>query len=130
MSTLIVMVVSGIVFAYFATQNTGVVFINLLGTTYSLPIYVVVLGSLLLGLLISGFISVVESLSSMFEIHNRDVKIDQSEKTVEQLKHKISDMEETNDRLRNHKTNTVYSPTSSQNKARLFFQKLRGQIPS
>lgn len=130
MSTLIVMVLTGLVFAYFATQNTTGVLVNLAGSIYSLPVYVIVLGSLLVGLLISGFINVVDGLSSMFEIHNRDTKIKQKEHTVDELSRRIRDLEMENAKLKvRNDINYSDSPTKS-NKARLFFQKLRGQIPA
>lgn len=130
MTTLIIMVLTGLIFAYFATQNTATVLVNLLGNSYALPIYVVVLGSLLLGLVISGIIGSIDSLSSMFEIRSRDSKLNQKEKTVEELNRKIQAMEIENTRLKTRLDRDYIATPSHSSKARLFFQKLRGQIPA
>ncbi len=130
MSTLIVVVLTGIVFAYFATQNAAVVLVNLLGNTYALPLYGIVLGSLLLGLVIAGIIGSIDSLSSLFEIRSRDSKLNQKQKTVEDLNRKIQALEIENTRLQTKIDGTYIAPTTTSHKARLFFQKLRGQIPA
>ncbi len=86
METLILLVIFGIFAAFFATQNTTNVSITLLG--YSLrevPMYLIVLGSLLIGLLLSSVISVVNSISTSFRLHGKDVKIKQTKKTVTDL---------------------------------------------
>lgn len=130
MATLIVMVILGLGFAYFATQNTSSVIVNILNNPFGLPIYMVVLGSLLLGLLISAIINVFDGLSSMFEIHNRDTKIQQKQQTVEQLSRRVHDLEMENSRLKGRTEINYTEHPSKTNKARLFIQKLRGQIPA
>jgi uncharacterized integral membrane protein len=130
MASLIVIVILGLGFAYFASQNTAPIIVNVLGNSFGLPIYLVVLGSLLLGLLVSGIINAFDSLSSMFEIHNRDTKIKQKEQTVEQLSRQVHDLEMENARLNGLTGRDHPEPHSKTNKARLFIQKLRGQIPA
>jgi uncharacterized integral membrane protein len=102
MSTLIVMTLFGIGFAMFATQNLNPVFVNLGG--YSLagvPLYLVVLGSMLAGILISAVISWTNSIGALMSIKGRDHKIKETEHEVEKLRERLKEMEIENARLQN-----------------------------
>lgn len=91
---MILIVLFGILSAIFATQNAIQVPIVLLG--YSLrevPIYLVVSGSLLIGLLLSSLVSLITSISTSFKLRGKDSKIKESKKTVEGLAKKNSELE-------------------------------------
>lgn len=87
MLILLLLIVYGIVFALFATQNTGSVPITLFNYNLaSVPIYLVALGSLLLGTAISWLISLINGISSSLTIHGKNSTIKDAHKTIEQLK--------------------------------------------
>lgn len=99
MSTLIVIVLFGLGFAFLATQNTGVSTFNLLGYTWSLPMYLIVFGSLLIGFFISWIVSSINTLGTWFSLHGKDSKIRESKHTVGQLESKIRELELENAKL-------------------------------
>ena len=73
--------------AFFATQNTTYVPVNFFGyPSLEIPLYVVIVGSLFVGLALAAIISTVESLSSSFTIYGK-------EKTIERMRNKIEQLE-------------------------------------
>jgi uncharacterized integral membrane protein len=100
MATMIVVVLAGVLFSYFATLNTAFVGVSLGGAVYSIPLYLVVLGSLLIGLLISGVINLADSIGASLAIRNRESRIKESDKEVENLKVRINELELENAELR------------------------------
>lgn len=103
MQILILLALSGILAAIFATQNATNVPINLLGYSMSnVPLYLVVSGSLLIGLLLSSVISLVTSISTSFRIHGKDAKIKETNKTVADLTKKNRELELTIVKLNEH----------------------------
>jgi len=94
METLILVVLFGILAAIFATQNPIQVPITLLGYSIKeVPIYIIVSGSLLLGLLMSFLLSLITSISTSFRLHGKDVKIKESKRSVDDLMKKNREME-------------------------------------
>lgn len=101
MFALIVLIVFGIVIAYFATQNTQPVSIMLAGYPVSgIPLYLIVLGSLLLGFVVSWVISLVDVISSALKMHNKDSEIQNSSKKIADLKNRVHQLELENERLK------------------------------
>lgn len=101
MSTLIVAVIAGLLFAFFATANTAGVTINIGNYLLNnVPLYLVALGSLLLGLLISWVISLVDSLSSGLSLRSKEQQIKQTEHRLEDLKSRVQELEIENARLK------------------------------
>lgn len=100
MAALIITVLLGLLFAWFATANNQSVSVNVAGNLLTIPLYMLAIVSVLIGLLVSAIISAIDSLSSMFALRSRDNKIRQREQTVEQLSTKIHDLELENARLR------------------------------
>lgn len=88
MATLIITVLFGLIIAYFAAQNTGVISLNFLNyTTPSIPTYIVVVGALLVGLLLAWIISFVKDIETGFTIRGKESKIkDSGKENVELLK--------------------------------------------
>ncbi|HZQ29959.1 MAG TPA: lipopolysaccharide assembly protein LapA domain-containing protein [Patescibacteria group bacterium] len=101
MFALIVLVVFGIGVAYFATQNTQATSITLLSYhVRSVPLYLVVLGSLLLGFVVSWLLSLVGVISSALKIHGRDSTIKDSNKQIAELTKRVHQAELENERLK------------------------------
>ncbi len=100
----------GIIFAFLATQNTIGVDVNIARYTFSgVPLYLVALGSLLIGLLISSFVHIFDSLSSLFTIHSKDSQIKATEKDIIELKNMVHNLELENARLRGEKGDILQS---------------------
>ncbi len=94
METLILLVLFGIIAAVFATQNSTVVPITVLGYSIrQIPLYLVVFGSLLIGFLLSFVISIVNSIFTSFKLHGKDVKIKETKKTVVDLTKRNHELE-------------------------------------
>lgn len=105
MVTLILLVLFGILAAFFATQNTTHASVTIASYTLAdIPMYLIVLGSLLIGLLLSSIISLVNSISSSFTLHGKDVKIKETKKTVVELTKQIHQLELENAKLKEHTT--------------------------
>jgi len=83
MIILILTVVLGIAFAFFATQNTGHVSVYIGSFNLSnIPLYQVILGSIITALIVAGFIYFLKSLSSSLTINEKD---DELKKTKDEL---------------------------------------------
>ncbi len=101
MSSLIAAVLVGVGFAYFATQNT-------VGVTlqfghyffYSVPIYIVALGALLIGLILAWIIYLVRTTAFALTLFGKNNQIKASQKTVEQLELRIKNLEVENAELK------------------------------
>ncbi len=101
MASLIILIITGAGFAYFATQNTQRISINLLSYSFSnIPVYTVVLIALLLGIVICWIISFFGFVSTTLKILGKDTKIKQGSKEIETLKQKIHDLELENENLK------------------------------
>ena len=101
MFALIVLVVFGIGVAFFATQNTQTVSITL--GNYPLtgvPIYLIVLVSLLLGFVVSWIINLVDVISSALKIHGKENTIKDANKQISELTKKVHQLELENERLK------------------------------
>lgn len=88
MATLILTVLFGLIIAYFAAQNTGVISLNFLNYTLtSIPTYIVVVGALLVGLLLSWIISFVKDIGTGFTMRGKESTIkDYGKENAELLK--------------------------------------------
>lgn len=101
MFALIVLFIFGIGVAFFATQNTQP--ISLTFANYSLagiPVYIIVLISLVLGFAISWIISLFDVISSSFKIRGKENKIKDSNKQINELTKKVHQLELENERLK------------------------------
>lgn len=101
MFALIVLFIFGIGVAFFATQNTQA--ISLTFANYSLnsiPLYIIVLVSLLLGFAVSWIISLVDVISSAFKIHGKEGTIKNANKQIAELTKKVHQLELENEKLK------------------------------
>lgn len=86
MLALIILMIFGLGTAYFATQNTGLVHImfgNYL--VQGIPLYIIVVGSILLGVFISWLVNIVDSFSSTRIIYGKDSALKKANKEIESL---------------------------------------------
>lgn len=93
MSTLIILIIFGLGMAYFATQNTGLIHITI-ANFYSggIPLYIVVVGAMLLGIFISWLISLVNSVTASFKMRRIYAEIRDANRTIEELTKKNTDL--------------------------------------
>lgn len=101
MFALIVLIAFGIGVAYFATQNTQNVAVTIANYPISnIPLYLIVLGSLLLGFVVSWVISFVDVISSALKIHRKESTIKDANKEISSLNKRIHELELENERLK------------------------------
>lgn len=104
MLILILAVIIGIGLGLFATQNTTLVPLTLANTTFShIPLYMVALGSLLGGLLLSGIFHLVNGISSTIALSGKNRELQKTEATVHDLQQKVTALENENAKLRSEK---------------------------
>lgn len=128
MSLLITVVLFGIVFAYFATQNTSLVDVSVLNSVFTLPLYALALVSLLAGLLISAIISMIDGLSSSLALHQKDNSLKQKQQTVSEMSDKIRELELENARLKGRRDSIVDDSSTAGEKTKHFFRKLSNRV--
>lgn len=86
---------------FFSTQNTQV--LSLYFANYSInsiPVYIVVLVSLLLGFFVSWVINLFDVISSSFKIRGKESTIKQADKQISELTKKVHELELENARLK------------------------------
>lgn len=124
MFTLILGIIFGLLFAFFATQNTAGVTLTIgsLALT-NIPLYLIALGSLLIGFLISGLFNLIESVSSSLALMGKDSKIRHTENQVEEMSRKVQELEIENARLKGEHEVVVEDQSPAEKKN--IFGKLR-----
>ncbi|MDO8658169.1 MAG: lipopolysaccharide assembly protein LapA domain-containing protein [Candidatus Levybacteria bacterium] len=86
---------------FFATQNTQTISITLANYPLTgIPLYLIVLGSLLLGFLVSWIISLVNVISSALKIHGKESTIKNANKQISELTRKVNQLELENESLK------------------------------
>lgn len=101
MFSLVIAIILGLIFAFFAGQNTNGVSLNLFSYQFlNVPLYLVVLSSLLLGVIISYLINLIEGVSSALILHGKNQTIHQTQTTVNKLETRVKELELENARLR------------------------------
>ncbi len=94
MFLLIATIIFAAVIAFFATQNAGPVDLHMSSYRISqIPLYWVVLGSVLLTLIFSWIMLLIDSISSSFALHGRNNAVKQLKKDNENLVKKIHQLE-------------------------------------
>lgn len=88
-----------VIVGFFATQNTGGINIMLANRPITnIPTYLVVIGSMLIGFLVSWFISIFDSLSSTLKLRGKNSEINSAN-------NKITELEKRNNELRIENSN-------------------------
>jgi len=100
MASLILTIIFGLIIAYFATLNTSSVSLYLPNYTISsLPLYIVVVGAMLIGLLLAWIISIANNISTGFTIRGKENKIRDYKKEIADLTKRIHQLELENTKL-------------------------------
>ena len=128
MATLLILVLSGILVAYFATQNTGNVSINLLGYSLAgIPTYFLVLASVLLGLMLGSVINLVDALFNSLKLRDKNQTINEVSKKAITLEERIHELEVENARLKG-KGEPIIIETKSVEPQETWVNKLRHKL--
>jgi uncharacterized integral membrane protein len=113
MLALLIAVVFGLAVGYFATQNITPVTIRL--AEYAIeevPLYVVIVGSMLVGLLIAWILYIARSVSSTITIYGKDSEVKKARQAAADLEHRVQELEVENARLKTKYASPVDEPTS------------------
>ncbi len=101
MFVLILLLVFGSGVAYFALQNTSLVTLTLANYTFvDVPLFHVMIGSMLVGVVLAYVIHLVYSISTSMTIYGKDKKIKHAENELTELTKKVHQLELENTELR------------------------------
>ncbi len=101
MLNIILLIIFGLGIAFFATQNTQAIILNFMDYRIpNIPVYMVVIVSLLLGLFIGWLLNMVNAFGTFFTIRGKESVITKSNHTIEELNTKIHGLELENARLK------------------------------
>jgi len=105
MITLILILLIGGIFVYLAQNNLIPVTLHIGSTVITnIPLFYVIIGSLLTGLVVAYLIHLVNSIFVSFSIHGKDSKIKQSKNEIAELTKRIHQLELENEKLKNNST--------------------------
>ena len=105
MLTLILFLVVGAIMVYLAQNNLMLVTLHLGKYVFSsIPLFYIIIGSLLTGLVLAYLVYLVNSIFTAFTIHGKDNKIKQTKSEVVDLTKQIHQLELENERLKNNST--------------------------
>lgn len=99
MITLIVVTIMGLGFAFFATQNTANVIVNIANYSFNVSLYLVAIASLFLGLFLSLIISVFEGIASSLTIWGKESRIKQADREITEMAKRINRLQLENTHL-------------------------------
>lgn len=101
MLELIFSVIIGLGIALFATQNTVGIPLQFGSYTYSgIPLYLVIIGALLIGLLVAWIFSLLDGISNSLRMHKTEHKVKEARSTNHNLEERIRNLEIENAKLR------------------------------
>jgi len=105
MLTLILILIVGSIMVYLAQNNLMLVTLNLGSYAFSdIPLFYIIIGSLLIGLGLAYVISLAHSIFTAFSMHGKDNKIKKTKSELIDLTKQIHKLELENERLKNHST--------------------------
>ena len=111
MLVLLVAVISGIAIAYFGMQNISPVTIRLNEYVWNdVPLYLVIVGSLFIGLFMAWILYFARSVSSTLTIYGKDRAIKKSKHTVAELEQRVHELEVENAQLKNERSSPSEIP--------------------
>ena len=93
MLAIIFTIIFVILVAFFATQNTASVIINIPQYSWSVPLYLVVLISLLVGFVFAWLLHLLNAFASVFALRGKDNVIKKERKTNTELTNKVRYLE-------------------------------------
>jgi len=105
MLILIFLLVVGAIMAYLAQNNLVLVSLHLGTYTFSdIPLFYIIIGSLITGLGLAFLIYLFNSIFTAFAMHGKDNKIKQGNSDIVSLTKRIHQLELENERLKNNST--------------------------
>ncbi|MEN9407458.1 MAG: hypothetical protein RLZZ455_674 [Candidatus Parcubacteria bacterium] len=93
MLAVILTLLFAIIVAYFSTQNTTHVVISLSSYHIRVPLYFVVLSSLLIGFIFAWLLHLLNAFTSLFALRGKDSMIKKEKKINTDLTNKVHDLE-------------------------------------
>ena len=113
MLVLIVGVIFGLAIGYFATQNTTPVTIRVAEYVFEdVPLYLVIVGSLFVGLFTAWILYLARSVSSRLTVYEKDQAVRRARQTAADLEMRVQELQAENAEL---KTNHSF-PSESPNR--------------
>ncbi len=103
MLAVIFTIIFAIAVAFFATLNTEPVIINIPSYSMLIPLYLVVLLSLLLGFIFAWLLHLMNAFTALFALRGKDNAIKKEKKTNVELTNKVRDLEIEKTRLETEK---------------------------
>ena len=101
MLVILLSVVFGLAIGYFSTQNTAPVTVQFGDIVLpDVPLYLVTIGSLLLGLLIAWIFYFARTVSTSVTIFEKDYAMKKSRRTVAEMDQRLHELEIENSRLK------------------------------
>lgn len=108
MLVLVVAILYGFVFAYFATQNTLQVTLTLGNFVFTgVPLYLIALGSLLMGTLLALVINLIESVPTNLALRDNETRIIDANQTIENQTKRIHALEMENLQLKDSEPRVI-----------------------
>jgi uncharacterized integral membrane protein len=105
MFTLILLLIVGGIMVYLAQNNLMLVPLHLGPYSFSdIPLFYVIIGSLLVGLGLAYFLHLVNAIFTTFAMHKKDNKIKETKSEIVELTKQIHQLEIENERLKNNST--------------------------
>lgn len=94
MFSLILLILVGLGYGYFATQNTQLVTLTFANYTFpEISLYIVIGITLLVGFAICWIISLSDTLSSALKLRGKNSKIKDNKQTIQNLTKKVNQLE-------------------------------------
>ena len=114
MLVLLVGVIFGIAIGYFATENTTPVTIRIAEYVFEeVPLYLVIMGSLFVGLFISWILYFARSVSSSVAIYGKEHAARKARQTAADLALRVQELETENAHLTTNHSSRFHSPNHS-----------------
>lgn len=100
MLILILSLIVGSLLVYISKYNFQPVSVNLGFTVFSgIPLFYIIVGSLVIGLVLSYLVSLIQSVSTSFILHGKNVEIKKNKDEVLELTKRVHQLEIKNERL-------------------------------
>jgi uncharacterized integral membrane protein len=93
MLAVILILIIAVIVAFFAGQNTVLVTINILTYSREIPLYLVVLVSLLIGFVLAWILHLMNAFASLFALRGKDNVIKKEKKVNTELTKKVQGLE-------------------------------------
>lgn len=128
MVSLLIGAISALFIYFFALQNSQTVTVQFLNYfSGDIPLYLVVIISIVAGVILSLVISIPGYISAAVNMFNKDKKIKSTEKTLEKVSNKVKDLEIENTKLKNNSHGPSFMKQSIFDKPN-FLQKIRNRL--